>query len=97
MLDIKLDALSLVVPSKTLNEVIYNRLGNDMLLLLPQYINLYLLSSVVGRTCFDTENFIKFTLSDFLRKQDVLISDEAIRPSVSQVYQPLHYSIHCSH
>jgi len=38
MLDIKLDAVSLVVPSKTLYEVIYNRLGNDMLLWLPQYL-----------------------------------------------------------
>jgi len=38
LLDIKLDAVSLVMPSKTLYEVIYNRLGNDMLLWLPQYM-----------------------------------------------------------
>eukprot|EP00092_Neocalanus_flemingeri_P029317 GFUD01031829.1.p1 GENE.GFUD01031829.1~~GFUD01031829.1.p1 ORF type:complete len:1567 (-),score=501.95 GFUD01031829.1:381-5081(-) len=38
LLDIKLDAVSLVVPSKALYEVIYNRLGNDMLLWLPQYM-----------------------------------------------------------
>ena len=38
MINIKLDAVSLVIPSKKLYEVIYNRLGNDLLLWLPQYM-----------------------------------------------------------
>jgi len=38
LIDIKLDAVSLVMPSKRLYEVIYNRLGNDMLLWLPAYM-----------------------------------------------------------
>ena len=38
MINIKLDAVSLVMPSKKLYEMIYNRLGNDLLLWLPQYL-----------------------------------------------------------
>ena len=38
MINIKLDAVSLVIPSKRLYEMIYNRLGNDLLLWLPQYM-----------------------------------------------------------
>ena len=38
MINIKLDAVSLVIPSKKLYEMIYNRLGNDLLLWLPQYL-----------------------------------------------------------
>merc|ERR1719319_2039456 len=38
LIDIRLDAVSLVVPGKRLYELIYNRLGNDMLLWVPQYL-----------------------------------------------------------
>merc|ERR1719481_2144356 len=38
LIDVKLDSVSLVIPSKRLYEVIYNRLGNDLLLWLPQYL-----------------------------------------------------------
>merc|ERR1719507_2966240 len=37
LIDIKLDAVSVVVPGKRLYELVYNRLGNDLLLWLPQY------------------------------------------------------------
>ena len=36
-LDIKFDAVSLVLPNKRVYEVIYNRIGNDMLLWVPAY------------------------------------------------------------
>ena len=39
MININLDAVSLVMPNKQLYEVIYNRLGNDLLLWLPQYMS----------------------------------------------------------
>ena len=38
LININIDAVSLVIPSKDLYEVIYNRLGNDLLLWLPQYM-----------------------------------------------------------
>ena len=38
LINIRLDAVSVVIPSKQLYEVIYNRLGNDLLLWLPQYM-----------------------------------------------------------
>ena len=37
LIDIKFEAVSLVLPNKRLYEVIYNRIGNDMLLWLPSY------------------------------------------------------------
>ena len=37
LIDIKFDAVSLVLPDKRVYEVIYNRIGNDMLLWLPSY------------------------------------------------------------
>ena len=39
MIDIHLDEVSLVLPTKHLYELIYNRLGNDMLLWLPAIFN----------------------------------------------------------
>ena len=39
MININLDAVSLVMPNKQLYEVIYNRLGNDLLPWLPQYMS----------------------------------------------------------
>ena len=38
LIDICLDAVSLVIPGKRLYELVYNRLGNDLLLWLPQYL-----------------------------------------------------------
>ncbi len=35
--DIRLDDVSLVLPSKRMYEVIYNRLGNDLILWKPDY------------------------------------------------------------
>ncbi len=38
LVDVKLDAVSLVIPNKRLYEVIYNRVGNDLLLWVPTYL-----------------------------------------------------------
>jgi hypothetical protein len=38
LVDVKLDAVSVVIPNKRLYEVIYNRLGNDLLLWMPTYM-----------------------------------------------------------
>ena len=38
LVDVKLDAVSIVVPNKRLYEVIYNRVGNDLLLWMPNYM-----------------------------------------------------------
>ena len=38
LIDICLDAVSLVIPGKRIYELVYNRLGNDLLLWLPQYM-----------------------------------------------------------
>lgn len=76
LLDIKFDAVSLVLPNKRVYEVIYNRIGNDMLLWVPSYLTVkqYIFGEKVFNPLEDDSSEFSACFSG--RKQDQIEYEE---------------------